>query len=326
MKKYVVHNSTNESGNYDQLVEMDTSIKQQIQYQKEFLDKYLTIGSHLSEKLITYKSKLEAAEEDRDKEANQKNQLKEELSENVAKVSRLTEKVVEEQELNFKLQKKINSIEDDLVVCKEQLETTTKETEMLSRENLSLKNSVNSLKKSLSQTYELQELYTEEQAKNDKLQAILNEMKFKERSQSNSLYQNAINLERLRQALEHTALKVKFLFDATDYSNQHRQNLSSGLNTVIHEIESLAEKINLNLLNPDRVNSGNNTYEKKILDQNRDLLATVKKLNVEKCQREEELKQYKMRRNGTSTLTDHDKEKVSFFYKTSLLLSRGMPN
>lgn len=313
-------NSSNNGDNYDQIVEINEKVILQIQYQKSFLEKLKSVGDNYNNKLLAfqeseleYTNQLKTIEENMSEELGKKNILQEKLDEQIVKVAQLNNKLNEEQEINFKLQKKINKIEDELTSDKEQLDNTKKEIDFLNKENLSLTNSINSLKKNISQSNNFQELFNEEKSKNEKIQTIVSEMKLKEKSQNSGMYQNTINLERLRQALEHTALKIKFLFETTDYSNHHKHNLAITLNSVIREIESIAEKINMNFLN-DKFNlSSNSLYEKKIIEQNKDLLSTIKKLNLEKLQRDEEIKQFhKMRKNATSSLTDHDKEKVIF--------------
>lgn len=144
--------------------------------------------------------------------------------------------------------------------------------------------------------------------------------------------------------MEHLAIKTKLALESQSISKQQQiHNLGFCLNDIVRELESMSDATNPNLDMSrssqyplsEKTSSINgsfeftssfdnsqycdviNSIEKKWIDQNRDLLCTINNLNHEKHDQEsviqklvDDVKYYKNKRTETSSLSEHDKEKV----------------
>jgi hypothetical protein len=150
-------------------------------------------------------------------------------------------------------------------------------------------------------------------------------------------------LERIRQALEYIALKHKDEIESTSIRPGHQASGSPGggscstansslsssnsirmnLNEIIKELEQCQLNTSIQL-NNNLMDS--NELETKLIQQNRELINSIKKLTCDKAELrngilklEEELWSFRNKKPEVPqpqhhTLSDHDREKVIFFY------------
>lgn len=161
----------------------------------------------------------------------------------------------------------------------------------------------------------------QERAKYEKLLKIYNETKNNQLKNGNIEAFNSANhnLERIRQALEYIAIKQK---DDLESNTSHRPNnhnsIKLSLNDIIKDLEICQLNTSIQMSN----NLMDSTeLEAKLIQQNKELLSTVKKYANDKSELrnvivklEEELWTAKNRKVEPHGLTDHEREKVIRYF------------
>jgi hypothetical protein len=186
---------------------------------------------------------------------------------------------------------------------------------------------------------DLEQQLCQEKLKNERLLKQNQEIKNQQLKYSNIEAFNSTNhnLERIRQALEFIAIKQKDELDSnksTSFNNINSVKLS--LSEIIKELETCqlntSIQLNHNLLDTNNIrnesssNNNNNELETKLIQQNRDLINTIKKLTNDKSElrnfvikQEEELSMLKQRvknqnQSENHSLSEHDREKFKRLY------------
>ena len=328
---------------------------------KRELHSLLTEIGAVQESERTVKRELKLVEYARDAEAIKGNDLKQSLNAEKAKSLEFIERLNQETRKTNSQQEQLAELAEECARIKHMLEAQTASFAAIGKELEAERARTQQLKTSLKQQQQQHdenskcfktvstnttticsnpnsELIQQQQqieAKYDKLLKAYTEMKNAQIKLANLEHFQSTNnnLERIRQSLEFIALKHKDEIDSSSKSAQ--SSIKLNLNEIIKELEqchlSTSIQINANHL-MDTANGSNGHHtsndelETKLIQQNRELINSIKKLTGDKAELrsvilklEEELWTFRNGNGGvqkvtTAALSEHDREKFKKLY------------